>query len=54
MWCIRNLNIIDFLWQKGMIPAFETDNGAFYKASADLRRLLDSYFIRYVCLPNKL
>jgi len=54
MWCIKNLNIIDYLWERGYIPAYETDSGAFYKSSADLRLLLDSYFIRFICIPNKL
>lgn len=54
MYCIRNLNIIDYLWGRGMIPAFETGNAAYYKTSDDLRRLLDSYFIRYICIPNRM
>jgi hypothetical protein len=54
MRCIKNLHIIEYLWERGLIPVFETDNGAFYKITADLNLLLDNYFVRYICIPNKL
>ena len=53
MWVIRNVKIIDFLWERGLFPVFETGNAAFYYSSYDLHQLLEKYYIHNYCIPNK-
>lgn len=53
MWCIKSTRLIDFLWERGLMPVLEFGEIAFYRSSADLRLLLESYYIRYVCIPNR-
>lgn len=53
MWCIKSTRLIDFLWERGLMPALEFGEIAFYRSSVDLRLLLESYYIRYVCIPNR-
>ena len=53
MWCIKDPKLLDYLWERGMLPVFETGNAAFYYTSYDLHQLLESFYIREVCIPNK-
>ena len=52
MLCIKSIRLIDFLWERGCIPVFETRNAAFYFITADLKMLLESYYIRFYLIPN--
>lgn len=52
---IYNPRLQDFLAENGIYPEFETFNGvAHYLDTPKLRSLLDSYCIRYNCIPNKI
>lgn len=53
MFCVRSRRLIDYLWERGCIPAYETAAGAYYVITEDLYMLLDNYYIRYYCIPNK-
>ena len=53
MWIIKSERLIDYLWERGCIPIMECGSIAFYRSSADLRLLLENYYIRYVCIPNR-
>lgn len=53
MWAIKNINQIDFLWENGIKPIYERYGVAYYKTSKQLHTLLDRYFIKYSCIPNK-
>lgn len=53
MLCVKSRRLIDYLWERGYIPAFETAAGAYYMLSQDLYMLLDNYYIHYYCIPNK-
>lgn len=53
MLCIRSTKLIDFLWERGCIPAFETDIAAYYVITQDLYMLMESYYIRFYCIPNR-
>lgn len=53
MLCVKSRRLIDYLWERGCIPAFETSIGAYYILSQDLYMLLDCYYIRYYCIPNE-
>lgn len=53
MWVIKSTRLIDFLWERGCKPIMECGNIAIYAANADIRLLLENYYIRYVCIPNK-
>lgn len=53
MLCVRSKNLIDFLWQRGYVPALETDAAAYYKITQDLYMLMECYYIRQYCVPNK-
>jgi len=53
MWIIKSERLIDYLWERGCIPIMECGSIAFYRSSADFRLLLESYYIRYVCIPNR-
>lgn len=53
MWCIKSERLIDFLWERGCKPVLEYGSIAFYASNPDIRLLLESYYIRYVCIPNK-
>lgn len=50
--CIKSIRLIDYLWERGCIPAFETRTAAYYFITADLHMLLETYYIRYYCIPN--
>lgn len=52
MLCIKSDRLINYLYLRGCIPALETPVAAYYVLSADLYSLLESYYIRYYCLPN--
>lgn len=51
--CIESKRLIDYLWLKGCIPAYETPLAAYYRITADLYYLLEAYYIRYYCIPNR-
>lgn len=53
MLCIRSKKLIDFLWERGYIPVFETEAAAYYYITQDLYMLMESYYIRNYCIPNK-
>lgn len=53
MLCVKSKKLIDYLWLKGCIPAFETPAAAYYRITADLHMLLENYYIRYYCIPNE-
>lgn len=52
MLCVKSDRLINYLWERGCIPALETDIAAYYVVSADLFSLLESYYIRFYCIPN--
>lgn len=51
---ISNKHINDYLEENGYLPKYENGNECWYKATPKLISLLDSYHIRYICIPNKL
>ena len=51
---IRNNNIKNFLEENGIYPVKEEYGYAYYKSTPQFFSLLDSYFIKYICIPNKL
>lgn len=53
MWIIKSERLIDYLWERGCVPIMECGGVAIYRSSADFRLLLESYYIRFVCIPNK-
>ena len=53
MLCITSKRLIDYLWQRGCVPAYETPIAAYYRITDDLWMLLEAYYIRYYCIPNK-
>lgn len=53
MLCITSKRLIDYLWARGCVPAYETPIAAYYRITDDLWMLLESYYIRYYCIPNK-
>lgn len=52
MLCVKSDRLINYLWERGCIPALETDIAAYYFVNADLFSLLESYYIRFYCIPN--
>lgn len=54
MWGIKNIRLVDFLCENGLYPECERWGVTFFKTSDKLRDLMDSYFIRYTCVPNRL
>lgn len=50
---ISNKNIQLFLEENGIYPVKEDYEAAYYKRNPQLFSLLDRYFIRYICIPNK-
>ena len=53
MWAIKNIKQIDFLWENGLQPLYESCGVAYYKSGKQLRLLLDRYFIIHSCIPNR-
>ena len=53
MWAVKNAKLIDFLELNGCMPECEWYDTAFYCSSDRLRDLLDRYYIRYHCIPNR-
>lgn len=54
MWCIKSNRLNDYLWEHKCYPVKESSFGyCVYKANDMLRELIDSYYIEYVCIPNK-
>lgn len=53
MLCITSKRLIDYLWARGCIPAYETPIAAYYRITDDLWMLLEAYYIRFYCIPNK-
>ena len=53
MLCITSKRLIDYLWQRGCIPAYETPIAAYYRITDDLWMMLEAYYIRFYCIPNK-
>ena len=53
MLCIRSKKVIDYLYTRGCIPAIDTEAAAYYQATQDLYMLLDSYYIKNYCIPNR-
>lgn len=52
MLCVKSDRLINYLWERGCIPVFDTPIAAYYVINADLYCLLESYYIRYYCIPN--
>lgn len=50
---IRNNNIKNFLEENGIYPVKEDYEFAYYRKTPKLYSLLDSYFIKFICIPNK-
>lgn len=44
----------NYLAEKGIKPIMETGKTAYYRKSKQLSSLLDSYYIRYVLIKNKI
>lgn len=53
MLCVKSDRLINYLYMRGCIPALETDVAAYYVINGDLYSLLESYYIRYYCIPNE-
>lgn len=53
MWGIKNIRLVDYLCENGVYPEYESFGITFFQTSKKLRDLMDSYFIRYTCIPNK-
>ena len=51
---ITNKHIQDYLEENGIYPVKEYGNEYWYRSTLQLVSLLDSYFIQYICIPNKL
>lgn len=51
---IRNKHMQDYLEENGIYPVREDYEAAYYRHTPKLLSLLDSYFIKYICIPNKL
>ena len=51
---IINKNMQSFLEENGIYPVREDYEAAYYRKSPKLYSLLDYYFIKYVCIPNRL
>lgn len=52
---IRNKKLQEFLEYNGVFPECEfADGSAKYKRTPLLLSLMDDYYIKYVCIPNKL
>lgn len=52
MLCVKSDRLINYLWLRGCVPMFETEAAAYYLLTADLYSLLESYYIRFFCIPN--
>ena len=53
MWGIKNVRLVDYLCENGVFPECERWGVSFFKTTDKMRELMDSYFIRYTCIPNK-
>jgi hypothetical protein len=53
MWCIKNIKLIDFLYENGLQPLYERYGAAYYVSNEKLHRLLDRYTIIHICIPNR-
>lgn len=53
MFYVHEVRLINFLWERGITPDYEIGNTALYRRTKRLNELLDKYYIRYVCIPNK-
>jgi len=53
MICIKSDRLINYLWERGCIPAFDTPTAAYYFITKDLHMLLETYYIRFYCIPNE-
>lgn len=53
MWAIKNIGLIDYLWDNGIKPEYERYELSFFRTSEKLRNLIDRYFIETVCIPNR-
>ena len=53
MLCIKSNRLINYLWLRGCIPAYETPIAAYYRITEDLYMLLEAYYIRFYCIPNE-
>lgn len=53
MLCVKSKRLIDYLWEKGWVPLYETEAGAYYHLSYDLNLHIENYYIREYCIPNK-
>lgn len=49
----KNIRLIDFLWENGILPDKELFNMAYYTVSEKLLDMMDRYYIQNVCIPNK-
>lgn len=49
----KNIRLIDFLWENGIFPDKELFNMAYYTVSEKLLDMMDRYYIKTVCIPNK-
>lgn len=51
---VSNIHIQDYLYENGLEPVKEDLLGvAFYKPCRKFYLLLDKYYIKYTCIPNK-
>lgn len=51
---IRNKHIQNYLEEHGCLAAIEDEEAYYYKKTSQFTSLLDSYFIEFICIPNKL
>lgn len=50
---VRNPRMIQFFESYGVSPAYEEYKNAYYKRTPAFLELLEKYYIRYNCFPNR-
>lgn len=53
MWGVKNTRLVDYLCENGIYPEYESLGVTFFKTNCKFRELLDNYFIKYTCIPNR-
>ena len=53
MWGIKSVNLVDYLCSNGIFPEYDRYGVTFFKRSDKFIELLEQYYIKTVCIPNK-
>lgn len=51
---IHSVRMINFLMEHGEEPVYECEYYAKFRRSDRLYELLDLYYIKYTCIPNRI